>query len=228
MKMLTAVITRMNSATTLRGKLKALIRVLYPSKISIFLTAVCAVLYCSASNLSHCMWKFSLFSQHYYSVYERSTYDAFCLSIFIASFLAIKCLWAVLYTSEHVRWPDGCSNKWGEMSEALLHTWAVRRTSPAPCCQRQPRHAVAQHTLVSRHEGNRHRVKDHPSGGITVLERGCFALAELSGCVSEICSQKPKPQQNIFCVFFLDGTHGFCYKHYPQNFKDSFELETIS
>lgn len=84
------------------------------------------------------MWKFSLFSQHYHSVYESSTYDVFCLSVFIAFFLAIKPLWAVLYTSEQVCRPDGCSNKWGETSEALLHTWAVRRTTPAPHGQHWP------------------------------------------------------------------------------------------
>lgn len=105
------------------------------------------MVYSRASNLSHRMWKFSLFSQHYYSVYKSSTYDVFCLSIFIASFLAIKSLWAVLYTSEQVCWPDGCSNKWGEMSEAFLHSWAVRRTSPAPRCQHRPPHTGAEHDL---------------------------------------------------------------------------------
>ena len=67
----------------------------------------------------------------------------------------------MLYTSEQVRWPDGCSNKWGEMSEALLRSWAVRRTSPAPPCQHRPRHAGAERALLSRHKGNRHRDKDH-------------------------------------------------------------------
>lgn len=53
----------------------------------------------------------------------------------------------MLYTSEKVCWPDGCSNKWGEMSEAFLHSWAVRRTGPAPRCQHRPPHTRAERAL---------------------------------------------------------------------------------
>lgn len=103
--------------------------VFYPSKISVFLRAGCAfAVYSTAPDLKHCMWNFSLFLQHYYSVYESPTCDVFCLSIFIASSSAIKPLWAVLYTSEQVLWPDGRCDKWGEVSEALSCTRALRLT----------------------------------------------------------------------------------------------------
>lgn len=36
---------------------------------------------------------------------------------------------------------------------------------------------------------------------------------------------EPKPHQNIFCVFFLDDTHRFCYKHHTKEFKASFEWD---
>lgn len=144
------------------------------------------------------MWRSSLFSQHYYSVYESSTYNVFCLSIFIASFLAIKPLSAVLYTSEQVRWPDGCSNKWEEMSEALVHTWAVRRTSPAPRCQCRPRLVRAEHSSIPRHEGNRRRDKDHPS-------RDDHCTGERLLCTAWtiwLCLLRPVPEsQNLTKIF---------------------------
>lgn len=168
------------SRWTLRGKLWVPISSFYPSKIGGVVTSMCALtVYSSASNLSHHMWKFSLFSQHHYSVYKRSMHNVFCLAIFIASFLAIKPLWAVLYTSEQVRWPDGCSNKRGEMSRALWRSWAVRRSSPAPH-RGAGRGMLARATLCS--PGT--RTKASPAGMITVLERCCFALPELPDCVS--------------------------------------------
>lgn len=164
----------------LQGKLWAPISGFYRSKIGGFVTAMCALMvYSSASNLSHHMWKFSLFSQHHYSVYKRSMYDVFCLSIFIASFSAIKPLWAMLYTSEQVRWPDGCSNKWGEMSKALLHTRAVRRTSPAPQHQRRPCPAGAGHALLSWHEDKGHPCRDDRCAGEMLLRTAWLHLLDL-------------------------------------------------
>lgn len=68
----------------------------------------------------------------------------------------------MLCTSEQARWPDGCSHKRGEMSEALCRTWAVRRTAPAPRCQHRPWCARAERAVPSWHS---------PLGMVAVLGR---------------------------------------------------------
>lgn len=73
-------------------------------------------------------------------------------------------------------------------------------------------------------------------GIIPVLERGCSAWTTwlclwdqlLKAKISPKCILKPKPHENVFCVFFLYDTHGICYENCPQCFKASFEWETSS
>lgn len=134
----------------------------------------------------------------------------------------------MLYTSEQVRWPDGCSNKWGEMSETLSRTWAVRRTGPALCCQHWLQRARAEHTLLCWHKGDSHRDRDDPSGDCQWKEKRLLgiALPELSGCAPEICSRAKTSPKYFLC--FLPGwctSHCFCYKHYTKEFKASFEWD---
>lgn len=158
----------------------------------------------------------------------RKLYTWCFLLIYFYCILVIKPLWAVLYTSEQVCWPDGCSYKWGEMSEALLRTWAVRRTGPALHCQHRSQHTRAEHILLCWHKGDSHRNRDEPSGDCQWKEKRLLgiALPELSGCAPEICSRAKTPPKYFLC--FLPGwctSHRFCYKHYTKEFKASFEWD---
>lgn len=177
--------------------------VFYPRKISVFLRAGCAfAVYSTAPNSNHRMWKFSLCPLHYHSVYESSTCDVFCLSIYIASSLAIKPLWAVPDTSEQVRVPDGCCNKRGEMSEAFCVPghWGVQ------CCPSQGR--GAGHTSPARLGDNRQRTS--PLRTVPVLERGCPASTTrlclwdqlLNAKTSPKHFLKAKPPWKCFLCFF--------------------------
>lgn len=197
MKMLTAVITRINSTTALLADgRKALIRVFHPSKIGASLTAVCA----------HGLLQSFQPKLHFREVRSVSPALLFCirelytwcfLLIYFYCILVIKPLRAVLCTSEQARWPDGCSHKWGEMSEALCRTWALRRTAPAPRCQHRPRCARAERAVPSWHW---HR--DQSSGNGCCAGEGWGALPRLPWYLRNLLPAA-KAHPNVFC--FLPG-----------------------